>query len=194
MEKTKGTWDTPENARRGDDGYEGKVDESSQLDELEKIKKLLVEENERCKNEIEDLTAEIKGIDIFVRSAEGQISSYDKRTKEHLGELEKLESKRESLFADISDIKLRIKADREDEKSVLALRNSLADELDDMKSDKAIIVERLNELKKGIREISGDEERRLPHLKDCDEMLRKAYHVVKKAETKMEIAIMLRQK
>ncbi|MBW1675564.1 MAG: hypothetical protein JRF30_03335 [Deltaproteobacteria bacterium] len=194
MEDAKERHDVPEQVTIEDDDHEKTMEEGNELRELENVKELLGAENESYKKEIEKLTAEIEEINISVLSAGELRASYEERRKEYYGNIEKLKSENESLIGDISNIKLKIKADRDDEEAVLSLRDSLIDELNNMKNEKDLIVRRLDDLKKGIREICTDEERNLPHLKEYDEMLKKAYNVFKEVENRMEVSLKLRQK
>jgi len=194
VEKTKETQGTLEDDSMGDDDHEKTMEEGNELRELENVKELLGAENESYKKEIEKLTAEIEEINISVLSAGELRASYEERRKEYYGNIEKLKSENESLVTDISNIKLKIKADGEDEEAVLSLRDSLIDELNNMKNEKDLILRRLDDLEKGMREICTDEERNLPHLKEYDEMLKKAYNVFKEAENRMEVSLKLRQK
>jgi len=161
--------------------------------EFEKTEKLLKAENGTYKARINKLSAEIDEVNRSILSARGYIASCEKRIKEFPDKIEKLKLRNDSLLAELNNIKLKIKSSREDEESTLLLRDTLIEEHENLKNEKAVLVRRINKMEKAIEEISAERERKLPKLKKYDEMLKEAWNVFHETESRMEVSLKLRQ-
>jgi len=168
--------------------------EQGDFHELEDIKRLLEAENEKYKVDIDRLAAKIDELDSSMVPAREHIASFEKRIAEYPSKIELLKSSNESLLAEINRLKLKLRASGEDEENVLTLRNTLAEEYEGLKNEKAIIVTRIDAMEEAIRDISSERERKLPQLKEYDAMLREAYNDFQEARSRMEVSLRLKQR
>ena len=93
-----------------------------------------------------------------------------------------------------NELHLEVKAAKEDEETSAKLIDTLKDELHDIKTQRAVVIKRLNDIKSGIERISGDKELRIPHLKGYESVLKQIYTAFKETQNRMEVSLMLRQK
>ena len=161
--------------------------------DFEQTEESLKAKNETYKAQINMASAEIDKIDRSILSAKEHIESCEKRIKEYPDKIEKLKLRNESLLAELNNIKLKIKSSREDEESTLLLRDTLIEEHENLKNEKAVLVRRINKMEKAIEEISSEREQKLPKLKKYDEMLKEAWNVFHETESRMELSLRLRQ-
>ena len=159
--------------------------------EFEQTEELLKAENETYKAQISKASAEIDEVDRTLLSAKDYIASCEKRIKEYPDKIEKLKLRNESLLAEVNNIKLKIKSSREDEESTLLLRDTLIEEHENLKNEKAVLVRRINKMEKAVEEISSEREQKLPKLKKYDEMLKEAWNVFYETESRMEVSLKL---
>ncbi len=194
MEKSEEPRDSMEDVTMGDEEYEEIVDELRELHELQNTKTFLEVENSRLKNEIEVLTAELEGINIAMSSAEAYIASYESRRKKCAENVEKLRPQKDVLTAEISDLRLKIKASREDKESTSNLSNMLKDELYDIEGEKRVVLKRLNDIKTGLQQISSDRDAKLPNVRWYDGMLKQTYNVFMETQNRMEVSLILKSR
>ena len=194
MEKTEEARESLEDVTMGNEEYEEIVDELREFHELQNTKTFLEAENSRLKNEIEVLTAELEGINIAMSSAEAYIASYESRRKKCAENVEKLRPKKDVLTAEISDLRLKIKALREDKESTSNLSNMLKDELYHIEGEKTVVLKRLNDIKTGLQQISSDRDVKLPHLKWYDVMLKQIHNVFMETQNRMEVSLILKSR
>ena len=182
----------PEEASIDEKEFEKRRYEQRDLNELKDREKLLKAENETYKAQIKKLSAEIDDVDGSILSAKEYIESCEKRIKEYPDKIEKLKLRNDPLLAEVNNIKLKIKSSREDEESTLLLRDTLIEEHENLKNEKAVLVRRINKMEKAIEEISSEREQKLPKLKKYDEMLKEAWNVFHETESRMEVSLKLR--
>ena len=174
--------------------YEELQEELNELRELANMKTFLQEENARYRDQIEVLTNELDGIGISISATEAYIAAHEEKRKKFKENIEKLKAGKEALTAEVNRIHLQIKAGRDDEQSTAILIGSLRQELDEIRTEKAIVGKRLESVRAGIDRISQDRETRLPHLKEYDDICRQVRTVLKEAQNRMEVSLKLRQK
>ena len=194
MEQTKGAQDSLEGVIMGDEEYEEIVDELRGFHELQNTKTFLEAENSRLKNQIESLTAELEGINIAISSAEAYLASYENSRKKSAENIEKLKPRKDVLTAEISDLGLKVKVARGDEKSTANLTDMLKDELYQIEGEKTVVIKRLNDIKIGLQEISSDKDVKLPHLKWYDGILKQIHNVLMETQSRMEVSLILKNK
>jgi len=186
--------DSQEQRNMDDEEYEHIVDELRELRELENMKTFLEVENGRLKSQIEFLTGQLEGINIAISSTEASLVSFENRIKKSSKNIEKLESKMDLLMAEMNNLHLQIKAARGDEESTSNLKDRLKDELNDIMTQRAVVIKRLNDIRSGIHRISSDKELRAPHLKGYDSVLKQIHTAFKETQNRMEVSLVLRQK
>ena len=186
--------DSQEQRNMDNEEYEHIVDELRELRELENMKTFLEVENGRLKSQIEFLTGQLEGINIAISSTEASLVSFENRIKKSSKNIEKLESKMDLLMAEMNNLHLQIKAARGDEESTSNLKDRLKDELNDIMTQRAVVIKRLNDIRSGIHRISSDKELRAPHLKGYDSVLKQIYTAFKETQNRMEVSLVLRQK
>ncbi len=186
--------DSQEQRNMDDEEYEHIVDELRELRELENMKTFLEVENGRLKSQIEFLTGQLEGINIAISSTEASLVSFENRIKKSSKNIEKLESKMDLLMAEMNNLHLQIKAARGDEESTSNLKDRLKDELNDIMTQRAVVIKRLNDIRSGIHRISSDKELRAPHLKGYDSVLKQICTAFKETQNRMEVSLVLRQK
>jgi chromosome segregation ATPase len=172
--------------------YEEAEDELLELHELENMKRFLEGENEKYKGEVSTLAQELEGINVTIAATQGSIESYEGQIEKYVQNIGPLEVRKESSIADINQVKLKIHAAREDEEYSLILKDTLTDELDQIKSEKAIIIDRLGDIERGIDQISHDRQSKLPHLKEYDVVLRQICNILKGTQNRIEVSLTLK--
>jgi len=186
--------DIPEKELVDDNKLEKTDYQQKNLSELEAIMKLLEAENEAYNTKIKKLSQEIDEIDSSISSTKEYIESCKKRIKECPDKIERLKLRTESLLAELNNIKLKVKSCKQDEDSTLLLRNTLMEEYEKLKTEKAVYVKRINEMERAIEKISSEGEQKLPKLKKYDEMLKEAWNVFQETESRMDVSLKLKQK
>ena len=186
--------DTRENIRLDPNDYEHLREEFIELRELEKMKVFLQEENQKSRDQIEILTRELEGIDIFVSSAHARIAAYDAKRRQFHDTFDKLKAAKEALAVEVSRLRQQIKAAREDEQSTNVLIKNLKQELDEISTEKAIIAKRLESVRSGIDRISQDRDTQLPYLERYGELCRRIRAVLRDTQNSMEVTLRLRRK
>ena len=194
MENINKNQDVPDKAPGKDKVSANMENEQAGLHELKDIKRSLESENEKYKADIDRLVAGIEEPDSSMVSARERIASFKERIAEYPNSIELLKSRNESLPAEINRIKLKIKASKEDDENVMMLRNTVAEEYESLKNEKAILVTRINAMEEAIRESSSERERKLPQLREYDTMLRDTYNDFQEARSRMEVSIRLKQR
>ena len=183
---------SPEQGLTEEKGPEALHHRQRDLNGLEDRMRLLRAENEKYTNRIKNLSAEIERIDSSVLSVRVNMEATEKKIKGYPDKIAGLESKSELLVAELNNIRLKIKSSGEDEESTQLLRNTLTEEYENLKNEKAGLVKRIDKMGKALNEILSERERKLPKLKKYDEMLRQARNVFYDTESRMEISLKLR--
>jgi chromosome segregation ATPase len=186
--------DIREDIRLDSDDCEVLQDELIELRELENMKVFLQEENRKYRDHTEVLVKELEGVEISISANQACIAAYEEKREQFYGNFEKLKARKEALTEEINRIHLQIKAARHDEQSTTILIGNLKQELDEIRTEKAIIGKRLENVRSGIDRISQDRETRLPHLQEYSDLYRKVRTVLKDAQNRMEVTLKLRQK
>ena len=163
------------------------------LNELETKIQPLLKLNKKYKQEIDSLNEDIADVDRSIDFLRTAIDDNETRKAEAVNEIENIQFKHENLINEINKIQSMIKATSSDEENTLKLIETLADELDDLKNEKAIAIDRINKMKEAIHVISTEKERNLPKLKKYDTMLKKAYNIFQETESRMDLSLKLKK-
>lgn len=181
--------------RRVDDGeYQEIADLAEKVREMESKRNFFIAENENLKNQIVDLTGEIQGVSVALASAEKQIASQEVRLQKSLNNIERLALTKEAMEQEVNTLRLRLKAVQEHLISSSEIRSTMMTELNELNSERGIIIKRLKGIEKGIQEISTDKERVWPKVKKYDDVLKQIYHLFLEAQNRMEVSVILKQK
>ena len=181
--------------RRVDDGeYQEITDLAEKVREMESKRNFFIAENENLKNQIVDLTGEIQGVSVALASAEKQITSQEVRLQKSLNKIERLALTKDDMEQEVNTLRLRLKAVQEDLISSSEIRSTMMTELNELNSERGIIIKRLKGIEKGIQEISTDKERVWPKVKKYDDVLKQIYHLFLEAKNRMEVSVILKQK
>lgn len=169
-------------------------EEWSDLGELLKMKALLMEENNRYRDQVENLGQELQGVEISIAAAQAHIAANEDRRSTFDENIDKLRARREELTGEVNRVRLQTKAAQKDEQSTLVLIASLKRELTEIRTERAVISKRLEGVKAGMEQISHDRQAKLPHLKEYDEVCRELRTVLRDAQNRMEVSLKLRKK
>jgi len=161
--------------------------------ELEEKRRRLKKENEAYENQARELSSEIERIESSMAATREDMEATEKRIGEYPDKIERLKSKSEILVAKLSNIKLRVMRSKEDEESTRLLRKTLTEEYESLMSEKAVLMERNNEMEEALDEISIERDKNLPRLKEYDGILRKARKVFYDIESRMGVSLKLKQ-
>ena len=166
------------------------------MDELRELKRkadFFQAENEKLRGYIEELEAELQGITVALASSDEFIASFASVTRGSELSRADIGTRKDRLTDQINAQRLRAKAALADEASSEALRDVLATELEGLNLEREMILRKLKDLKDGIRRIELDKERIVPYGKQQDDMLKKAYLLLKEAQDRMELSIILKK-
>ena len=164
-----------------------------EIDELRKLKLFLDEEDNRLTREIDILSGELEGVEITILAAKSHIQSFNKRKNDSRKNIENLKDKKNDLIREIDTLHFSLKTAREEEKSNSILNVSLNKELTSINNEKIRVLKRLNIVKIGIKDISVDENERLPNLAGCDIVLKHVYNVLRETQDRMEVSALLKK-
>ncbi len=188
----------PQNSSEdGDGGHEREVDsqeDTSALRELENMHAFLVSENDRLKEQVDLLTAELEGLNISISAAKKDLGSYTTRKLDATGNVDLLKSERDRLVSEINRLHLQNKTINQEIELSSHLWENMADELDFLLEEKAVVVRRLNDVQSGLHRLSKDKETKLPRLKEYDSVLKEIYRTFKDAQNRIEVSMLLKQK
>ncbi len=186
--------DTLEPVNMDDEEYEDLVDEINEIRNLENMKQFLAAENERLATQRERLARELEGIEIAESSTKAYMESYEKRRRKCSINIEKLKTKKDSLMSRVNNLYLRIKAAKVDAESSLTLKNSLEEELSDIKGEKAVVLKRFKGVKTGLQRVSSAGDAKLPHLVWYDMILKQLLQVFSEAQNRMEVSLIMKKR
>ena len=160
--------------------------------ELKNIQILLNDENEKLRKQIQSINGELAGTKISIDDAEEFYAKYKNKTEILLEEIESLRVVRNRLTEDINQSRLELKAALSDRDSSSLVLETMAQELENIKGEKEILLNRLKAVGEGIKKICQERESSVPELKDHDQILRKVYRVFKEAGDRMDVSIQFR--
>jgi len=166
------------------------------LDELRELKRkagFFQTENEKLRGYVEELQAELEGITVALAASEEFIASYAGAARRHQLSIADIKARKDVLTDEINALRRRAKAAQADEAASAALRDVLAAELEGLNLEREMILRNLKDLKDGIRRIDLDKERIVPYGKQQDDMLKKVYLLLKEAQDRMELSIILKK-
>lgn len=164
-----------------------------EIDELKKLKLFLDGEDARLTREIDILSGELEGLEITIMAAKSHIQSFNKRKNDSRKNIENLKNKKEELVRKIDAFHFSVKKLREEEKSSSILNRNLNKELNSISNEKSRVLKRIDIVKTGIKDISADENQRLPNLAGCDTVLKNVYNVLRETQDRMEVSALLKK-
>ncbi len=98
------------------------------------------------------------------------------------------------LSDEVSSLHYQVKATREDIATTSTLEESFEGELNEINSEKTIVLKRLNDITAGLQRIDMEKDFKVPHLKWYDGTLKKIYNVFIEAQNRMEVSMIMRKK
>lgn len=170
----------------------GPIEALRTFHELKKIRTLLNDENEKYRKQIKSLTGELEVVNITIDESEESFAKYKSKVARLLEEIDELKLVRSRLTEDINQLRLESKAAISDRDSSSLALETLGQELENVKGEKEILLNRLKSVGEGIRKICQERRSSVPELKDHDQILRKVYRVFKEAGDRMDVSIQLR--
>ncbi len=178
----------------GYEDYKERRDLLREIEELRKIKLFLDEEDTRLTREIDILSGELEGVDIAISAANNHTHSYEKRKNDCAKNIEFLKSRKDELIKETDELHFKVKELRAEESSSAMLSKNLRSELNDISSEKARVIKRLDIVKSGIKAISKDQVDRLPNLEGCDSILKQVYNLLRETQDRMEISALMKKR
>ena len=122
------------------------------------------------------------------------MSSYSTKKVDAGGNIDLLKSERDRLVSEINRLHLQNKTISKEIELSSHLWENMADELDHLMEEKAVVIKRLNDVQSGLHKLSADKEVRIPKLKEYDSVLKEIYRTFKETQNRIEVAMLLRQK
>jgi len=150
-------------------------------------------ENETLRCRLEDMQAELAGVDAVIEDAERYVASFEDEKRRSLERIARLEAEKSLCVDAINALRRQVKDVQADACSSEILRDALRSDLADLNGERAIILRNLQDIKEGLRKIENDADRIEPYGKQQDDMLKKAYLMLKEAQDRMELTIMLKK-
>ncbi|MBF0241688.1 MAG: hypothetical protein HQK64_04330 [Desulfamplus sp.] len=178
----------------GYEDYKERRELLKEIEELRKIKLFLDEEETRLTREIDILSGELEGVDIAISAANNHTLSYEKRKKDCVKNIEFLKSRKDELIKETDELHFKVKELRAEESSSAMLNKNLRSELNDISSEKARVIKRLDIVKSGIKSISKEQVDRLPNLEGCDSILKQVYNLLRETQDRMEISALMKKR
>ncbi|ETR64728.1 MAG: hypothetical protein OMM_00512 [Candidatus Magnetoglobus multicellularis str. Araruama] len=160
---------------------------------LEKKCKALQEMNESLKKKHEHLKADDLQLDQSIEFVSGSIQDNAHKKAAALDELQNLREQNDQMVNEINKIQAMKKATHADLDNTSLLIESLGEELDALKTEKSMALDRIAKMKKAIKDINLDKERKLPRLKKYDAMLKRAHGLFQETKSRMDISMKLRK-
>lgn len=177
-----------------DEEYEDLIDEISEIRELENMKMFLETENGRLISQMERLTRELEGVEITASASKAYMDSYEKRRRKCSINVEKLIPKKDLLVSQADDLHLRIHAVKADAESSLTLKETLEEELGEIKSEKTVVLKRFQDVKTGLQQIARAGDAKLPHLIWYDTILKQILNVFAETQNRMEVSLIMKKR
>ncbi|MBF0209283.1 MAG: hypothetical protein HQK68_00210 [Desulfamplus sp.] len=178
----------------GYEDYKERRELLKEIEELRKIKLFLDEEDTRLTREIDILSGELEGVDIAISAANNHTLSYEKRKKDCVKNIEFLKSRKDELIKETDELHFKVKELRAEESSSAMLSKNLRSELNDISSEKARVIKRLDIVKSGIKSISKEQVDRLPNLEGCDSILKQVYNLLRETQDRMDISALMKKR
>jgi chromosome segregation ATPase len=170
----------------------GPIEALRTFHELKSIRTLLNEENEKYREQIKALTGELEVVNIAIDESEEFLAQNKNKIEILLEEIESHRVVRNRLTEDVNQLRLELKAAISDRDSSSLALETMSQELDNIKDEKEILINRLKSVGEGIKKICQAREYSVPELKDHDQIFRKVYRVFKEAGDRMDVSIQLR--
>lgn len=194
MEDTPKMQDPLKPVTMDDEEYEDLIDEISEIRELENMKMFLETENGRLISHMEHLTRELEGIEIAASASNAYMDSYEKRRRKCSINVEKLIPKKDLLMSQADDLHLRINAAKADAESSLTLKETLEEELGEIKGEKTVLLKRFQDVKAGLQQIARAGDAKLPHLIWYDTILKQILNVFAETQNRMEVSLIMKKR
>ncbi len=163
------------------------------LRELSRMSSFFQAENEVLRDKLSALQREMEGIDAATAASYTTVKTFQDESALCWQSISAFEKQKGVLMDTINDLRLKASASRNEEASSSALLTAMRDDLADLNHERGSILRKLKELKAGIQRIELDKERIAPYGKQQDDMLKKAFMLLKEAQDRMELSIVLKK-
>jgi len=150
-------------------------------------------ENETLLNRIIELRGESERFDADIAFVNDYMSSCEEEFNRITRNINELESKKNVLIELINSVQFRMKTINSDELSSVSMKKLLDEELVDLISERDMILGKLDGLKNGIKTIELNKQNIVPFGKRQDDMLKQARILLKEAQNRMELSILLKK-
>lgn len=175
---------------KGDDVMAREIKElTHEVREMRDKKYYLENENRNLKSRIETLKAELSGADLVISSMMTEIEASKARIEGYPESLQELEAKKDALTMEINRCQAGIKTATKNIKNFLTMRSKLEGELTDIINEKAIVLKKLRDMERGVHMVEDRKARMMPHIKECDSVLRQLSKVFREVENNMDVSI-----
>jgi len=158
---------------------------------LEKKRMSLQGLNESYNNKCEQLKAENLQLDQSIELISGSIQDNEQKKVASQDEISQLRSQNDQLIKEINKLQAMKKATAADLDNTNYLIDSLLEELETFRTEKSMALDRIQKMKKAIKDLTLDKERKLPKLKKYDAMLKKARGLFQETKSRMDISLKL---
>jgi len=150
-------------------------------------------ENETLLNRIIEMRGESERFDADIAFVSDYIASCEEDLDRRAHNINDLESKKDVLVELINSVQFRIRTIISDESSSFSMKKLLEEELVDLISERDMILDKLDGLKNGIKNIELNRQNIVPFGKKQDDILKQARILLKEAQNRMELSILLKK-
>jgi len=142
---------------------------------------------------LDEMDAEMGGVETAIADADRVVATYADERQRSLERIARREAEKGVCLDAINRLRLRVKDVQTDACSSAILRDALRSDLADLNNERTIILRNLQEIKDGIRRVEHNAGQIEPYGKQQDDMLKKAYLLLKEAQDRMELTIMMKK-
>ncbi len=166
------------------------------MDETQETREKLIalrKEREALAGRVEEMRAELGRIDAQVFEADQYMAAFPEREAQGLERISRLEARKTSSIDAINTLRRRLKDIQSDEASSRILDQALCSDLADLGNERATVLRNLQEIKDSLRRIESNAAQIKPYGKQQDDMLKKAYLLLKEAQDRMELSMAIKK-
>jgi len=166
------------------------------MDETQETREKLIalrKEREALAGRVEEMRAELGRIDAQVFEADQYMAAFLEREAQALERISRLEARKTASIDAINTLRRRLKDIQADEASSRILDQALCSDLADLGNERATVLRNLQEIKDSLRRIESNAAQIKPYGKQQDDMLKKAYLLLKEAQDRMELSMAIKK-
>ncbi|MBF0481384.1 MAG: hypothetical protein HQK81_12445 [Desulfovibrionaceae bacterium] len=164
-----------------------------QMHELMMMESRILAENKTLLTRLTELRGEAERFDADITFLNDYIASCEEELERGTRNIKEQENKKSGLVELINSIQLRIRTVHSDETSGFSMKKLLDEELLDLITERDMIASKLEGLKNGIKNIELNKQSVMPFGKKQDDMLKQARILLKEAQNRMELSILLKK-